>query len=189
MLRSLILCVALLSSGGSFAQDALASKNTWLGTTPMFLGAMLQVEAERKLDETSGLFAQGRWWVAMTDGFVAGGQVAWRHHFSSHTRGFFIGPYLDMNRFEYDGMDDEIGYSASILVLGGHWGGRYTFQKGGYVGFRIGAGLPLMTEFDRKHSSNALADTLTSILDKGWLQPALVSYSVVDASLSFGYAF
>lgn len=189
MLRPLILCVALLASGGSFAQDALDSKTTWIGTTPMLLGAMLQVEAERKIDGKSGLFAQGRWWAAVTDGLVAGGQVAWHHHFRTHARGLYIGPYLDMNRIRFDGQDGDAGYSASILVLGGHWGGRYTFNGGGYVGFRIGAGFPLKAEFERDHADNEFADTLVSLVDKGWVQPALVGYSVVDASLSFGYAF
>lgn len=194
MFRQILLAVVLLASGGTLAQEDVSgvpSRTTFIGTTPLFLCGMLQVEAEQKLEGREGVFAQGRWWAPMEDGLFAGGQVAWRHHFRSLARGLFVGPYLDLNVFRFDATaDDEEDYSARILVLGGQWGGRYTFDGRGYIGFRIGAGVPVMKEFDREFKTgNEFADTLSSIADRIWVRPALLSYSMIDASLSFGYAF
>lgn len=171
------------------AQDALAGKATWVGGTPMLTIGMVQLEAERKLDEQSGLFGQGRWWAAFSDGLVAGGQIAWRHHFRSHSRGFFIGPYLDVNRFEFDTREGETIYEATIAVAGGHWGGRYTFERGPWIGFRLGLGIPVMKSFDRAHSDDELSEAVLSFVDETWFRSYLVGYSSLDGAISLGWAF
>lgn len=196
MLRCVLACVALLLPTGALAQDDAPSKTTFLGTTPLFLVGMLQVELEQKVQETEGVFAQGRWFAPMTDGLIAGGQIAWRHHFRTLSRGLFVGPYVDLNVFRFDATaDDEEDYSARIISVGGQWGGRYTFDGGGYIGFRIGAGLPVVKEFERKRPDAAddgltqFADDLTTAVDVDVVRPTIILYSMVDASVSFGYAF
>lgn len=183
------IAIACLLVAGVSAQDSVPSPDLWVGATPMVLGGYLQIEAEQRLDQTSGVFAQGRWWAGYTDGLVAGGQIAWRHHFRSLEKGFFIGPYLDVNRFEFDDRDGETVYEATIAVAGGHWGARYTFESGPWIGFRLGAGIPVMKSFDRKHVGNEGADAVLSFIDETWFRSYLVGYSSIDGALSLGWAF
>lgn len=189
-------CILLLVSTSFAAVDSTSHKSTFLGTTPLFLCGMLQAELEQKVDDRNGLFVQGRWFAPMEDGLFAGGQLAWRHHFSSLSRGFFVGPYADLNVIRFDATElDEEDYSARILVLGGHWGGRYTFDGSAYIGFRIGAGIPVMKEFERSRPSGdedgleEFTQDFEEAVDVEVVRPLLILYSMVDASVSFGYAF
>jgi len=190
MLRQILTTMLLLAAGTIPAENVAKPRTTFLGTSPLFLAGMVQPELEQELNTTSGMFVQGRWFVPYTDGLFAGGQVAWRYHFRTLARGLFVGPYVDMNWFDFSATkSSEPDYKANILVVGGQWGGRYTFDGGGFIGFRIGAGIPVMTDFERKYTGIGIADTVSDYIDRLSLRPALIAYSVVDASLSFGYAF
>lgn len=165
--------------------QAVSGKEFWIGTTPMTLLGMLQAEGEMKLEDQTGLFGQGRWWATMGDGVWAGGQIAWRYHFRSVARGFFVAPYLDMTHVALDATDGTRVYEADVVVLGGHWGGRYTFDGGAWIGFRLGAGYPVKSTFKRSGEKD---NEFLDFLDRGMLRPALMSYSVSDVALSIGWA-